>query len=49
MVEAGDDVPVRVPLDFAWMTLEQLMTIVRFGNHLSVEARNLLADLLLIP
>ncbi|MFS8097944.1 NDP-hexose 2,3-dehydratase family protein [Lentzea alba] len=47
VVDAGelDDVGP----DFTWMTLPQLAEIARYGNHVNVEARNLLACLIFQP
>ncbi len=49
VVEAAGDFPLEVPHDFTWMTVRQLMGMVRYSNHVNVEARNLLADLRLMP
>jgi oxidase EvaA len=43
LVETEEDFPLDVPENFAWMTLRQLMELVRFGNYLNVEARSLVA------
>ncbi|MER5704781.1 NDP-hexose 2,3-dehydratase family protein [Micromonospora sp. NPDC002296] len=45
VVEVGDDFPLDVPPDFAWLTVAQLVDFVRFGSHLNVEARSLLTFL----
>ncbi len=42
LIEVGDDFPLAVPDNYAWMTLRQLTEFVRYGNHLNVEARILL-------
>ncbi|MGW7361654.1 NDP-hexose 2,3-dehydratase family protein [Streptomyces sp. NPDC054802] len=42
LVEVEDSFPLRVPDDYAWITLRQLTDFVRYGNHLNVEARSLL-------
>ncbi|MFG1879666.1 NDP-hexose 2,3-dehydratase family protein [Sphaerisporangium sp. NPDC049003] len=42
VVEAGDDFSLRVPPDFAWMTVEQLLALQRHSYYLSIEARTLL-------
>lgn len=49
VVEAEDDFPDDVPDDFTWVTVGQLLELVRHGNVVNVEARNLLASLRLIP
>ncbi|MDQ3403045.1 MAG: NDP-hexose 2,3-dehydratase family protein [Actinomycetota bacterium] len=43
LIEADDDFPVDVPEDYAWMTVDQLASFVRYGNHVNVGARSLLA------
>ncbi len=45
IIEAGDDFPVDVPDRFFWMTLNQLMTFIRFNNYLNIAARSLLASI----
>ncbi|WP_017545369.1 NDP-hexose 2,3-dehydratase family protein [Nocardiopsis prasina] len=42
MVEVEDDFDLDVPQDYTWVTLRQLTELVRYGNHLNVEARSLL-------
>jgi len=42
MVEVDDDFGPDVPEDYTWVTLRQLTELVRYGNHLNVEARSLL-------
>lgn len=42
LVEADEDFPLEVPGDFAWMTVDQLTSFVRYGNHVNVGARSLL-------
>lgn len=43
LVDVGEDFPTDVPDDFAWMTPDQLGHFVRYGNHVNVAARCLLA------
>jgi dTDP-4-dehydro-6-deoxy-alpha-D-glucopyranose 2,3-dehydratase len=43
VVEVGDEFPVEVPEDFCWMTVRQLMELLRHGHYLNIEARSLLA------
>jgi oxidase EvaA len=45
IVEVGDDVPVDVPPHLCWMTVRQLMDLLRHGHYLNIEARSLLACL----
>ncbi len=49
LVVEDDDFPTEVPDRFMWVTLRQLMALVRQGGQVNVEARNLLAALRLIP
>ncbi|WDZ83473.1 NDP-hexose 2,3-dehydratase family protein [Micromonospora cathayae] len=42
VVEAGDDVPLRVPPDFAWVTVGQLLALQRHSYYLGIELRTLL-------
>nr|BFE84759.1 hypothetical protein GCM10020093_073600 [Planobispora longispora] len=42
MVEAGDDFPLPVPPDFAWIAFDQLLALQRHSYYLGVEARTLL-------
>ncbi|WP_282700349.1 NDP-hexose 2,3-dehydratase family protein [Streptomyces sp. CC219B] len=46
LVEVPDDFPDRLPEDFIWMTRRQLTGFVRYGNHVNVVARSLLACLM---
>ncbi|MGC7102070.1 NDP-hexose 2,3-dehydratase family protein [Amycolatopsis lurida] len=43
IVEVDDEFPVRVPPNFCWMTVRQLMGLLRHGHYLNIEARSLLA------
>nr|WP_042188970.1 NDP-hexose 2,3-dehydratase family protein [Kibdelosporangium sp. MJ126-NF4]CEL18570.1 NDP-hexose 2,3-dehydratase [Kibdelosporangium sp. MJ126-NF4]CTQ98054.1 2,3-dehydratase [Kibdelosporangium sp. MJ126-NF4] len=46
LVELPEDKPdPELPENFVWMTPRQLMGFVRYGNHLNVEARSLVACL----
>ncbi|MFF7365880.1 NDP-hexose 2,3-dehydratase family protein [Streptomyces sp. NPDC008125] len=45
LVEVPDDFPDRLPGDYIWMTRRQLTGFVRYGNHVNVVARSLLACL----
>ncbi|MQS06138.1 NDP-hexose 2,3-dehydratase family protein [Streptomyces alkaliphilus] len=42
VVEADDGFPLRVPPDFQWVTVEQLLSLVRHSYYLGVELRTLL-------
>jgi dTDP-4-dehydro-6-deoxy-alpha-D-glucopyranose 2,3-dehydratase len=43
IVEANDDFPIEVPENFCWMTLNQLLTFIRFNNYLNIAARSLIS------
>ncbi|MEV0135445.1 NDP-hexose 2,3-dehydratase family protein [Dactylosporangium sp. NPDC050688] len=45
IIEVEDTFPATPPPNFMWLTVHQLMTLLRFGNCLNVEARSLLACL----
>ncbi|ASW57603.1 NDP-hexose 2,3-dehydratase [Plantactinospora sp. KBS50] len=44
IIEA-DDLPLAVPPDYRWVTVAQLMGLLRLSNYLNVEARSLVACL----
>ncbi|MBQ7251572.1 MAG: NDP-hexose 2,3-dehydratase family protein [Kiritimatiellae bacterium] len=43
IVEADGDFPETCPENFCWMTLNQLLTFIRYNNYLNIQARSLLA------
>ncbi|MBP2329766.1 oxidase EvaA [Kibdelosporangium banguiense] len=43
VVEVGEEFPVEVPPNFCWLTVRQLMDLLRHGHYLNIEARSLLA------
>ncbi|WP_341720670.1 NDP-hexose 2,3-dehydratase family protein [Micromonospora sp. FIMYZ51] len=43
VVEAGDDFPVQVPSQFCWVTLHQLIRLLRHSHYLNVEARSVVS------
>ncbi len=45
ILEVGDEIPLEEPTSFCWLTVHQLMQLVRAGNCVNVEARTLLAGL----
>ena len=47
IIEAKSDFPVEVPENYCWMTLNQLLTFVKFNNYLNVEARSLLSAVII--
>jgi hypothetical protein len=42
IVEAGEEIPLGTPPDFAWITVEQLLALQRHSYYLGIEARTLL-------
>ena len=42
-LDPADDRPA--PPNYTWVTLSQLNTLIRYGNHLNIEARSVLACL----
>lgn len=42
IVEVGDEFPIDVPANFCWMTVHQLMGLLRHGHYVNIEARTLL-------
>lgn len=46
LVEAPEGFPVEQPPQYRWATLDQLSRITRFGHHVNIQARTLLACLL---
>lgn len=43
IVIAGDDVPVDLPSNFIWLTLNQMKALLKFNNFLNVQARSLIS------
>ncbi|GAB4588348.1 NDP-hexose 2,3-dehydratase family protein [Nocardia sp. IFM 10818] len=43
LVVVDDDLPVEVPHDYCWMTIDQLTGFTRYSNHVNVGARCLLS------
>lgn len=43
VIEVGEEFPVDVPPDYCWVTVRQLMRLLRHGHYINVEARSLLA------
>lgn len=43
IVIAGDEIPVELPENYIWMTLNQLYTFLKFNNYLNIQARSLIA------
>lgn len=45
IVIAGDDVPIDLPANFIWLTLNQMQTLLKFNNFLNIQARSLISAL----
>ena len=45
VIDAGEEFGLDVPDDYCWMTVDQLTSFVRYGNHVNVAARCLLSCL----
>jgi len=43
IIEVEDDFPLKVPENFTWMTLNQLLIFIKFNNYLNIEARSLIS------
>jgi oxidase EvaA len=43
LVIAGDEIPVVLPDNYIWMTINQLQTFIQFNNYINIQARSLLA------
>jgi dTDP-4-dehydro-6-deoxy-alpha-D-glucopyranose 2,3-dehydratase len=42
IVLAGDEIDIKLPENFIWMTLNQMNTFLQFNNFLNIQARNLI-------
>lgn len=43
IVIAGDEIPLELPNNYIWMTLNQLNTFLKFNNYLNIQSRSLIA------
>lgn len=43
IIEAKPDFPDEVPDNYCWMTLNQLLTFIKFNNYVNIAARSLVA------
>jgi oxidase EvaA len=43
IVEADEDFQINCPLNYRWMTLNQMLSFIKFNNYLNIQARSLLA------
>jgi len=46
IIEADDTFPVDVPENYRWLTLNQLLTFLKFNNYLNIQARSLISSLI---
>lgn len=45
IIEAEDEFPLEVPPNYRWLTLNQMLSFIRFNNYLNIQARSLLAGI----
>ena len=45
VVFAGDEITCDLPENYIWMTLNQLLTFIKYNNYLNIQARSLIAAL----
>jgi oxidase EvaA len=43
LVFAGPEIPVELPENYIWMTVNQMSTFLKFNNYLNIQARSLIA------
>lgn len=43
IIIANDDLSVETPENFIWMTLNQLLTFIKFNNYINIQARSLIS------
>lgn len=43
IIEVGSEFPVQVPENYCWMTLNQMITLIKFNNYLNIAARSLIS------
>ncbi|GAA6528561.1 dNDP-4-keto-6-deoxy-glucose-2,3- dehydratase [Segatella asaccharophila] len=43
IVEVGDDFPIGVEDNYCWMTLNQMLSFIKYNNYLNIAARSLLS------
>ncbi len=44
IVEADDSIPLELPENYIWMTLNQMNTFIKFNNYLNIQSRSLIAS-----
>lgn len=45
VVFSGDEISVDLPENYIWMTLNQLLTFIKYNNYINIQARSLIAAL----
>lgn len=45
IILAKDELPIELPANYIWMTLNQLYTFLKFNNYLNIQARSLIASI----
>jgi oxidase EvaA len=45
IVFGGDELSVDLPENYIWMTLNQLLTFIKYNNYINIQARSLIASL----
>jgi dTDP-4-dehydro-6-deoxy-alpha-D-glucopyranose 2,3-dehydratase len=43
VIDDKDEIPVELPQNYIWMTLNQLYTFLKFNNYLNIQSRSLIA------
>ena len=43
IVFAGDEISNDLPEKYIWMTLNQLLTFIKYNNYINIQARSLIA------
>ncbi|WP_340103289.1 NDP-hexose 2,3-dehydratase family protein [Rhodohalobacter sp. 8-1] len=43
IIVAGDEIPLELPENYIWMTLNQLHTFLKYNNYLNIQARSLIS------
>lgn len=43
IIIAGDEIPIKLPHNYIWMTLNQLYIFLKFNNFLNIQARSLIS------
>jgi oxidase EvaA len=48
VIDKSNEIPLELPPNYIWMTLNQLYTFLKFNNYLNIQARSLIAAISLI-